>query len=133
MIRPLPFAYAALALAVSASQSARAGEFPAAAHAPECDARNLLAGRMPSAYADIRGNLALVTDGSVAPEGASWDAPAAVKLESRAASITYDLGKPRQVSAIYLQADANDTYKIAGSSDGQPGNFRPLAGMANVV
>jgi spermidine synthase len=131
MIRPLPFAYAALALAVSASQSARAAEPPPPAL--ECDARNLLAGRTPSAYADIRGNLALVTDGTVAPEGAPWDAPAAVKLESRAASITYDLGRPRQLSAIYLQADANDTYKIAGSSDGQPGNFRLLAEMANVV
>jgi spermidine synthase len=88
---------------------------------------------MPSAQQEIRGNAALVTDGTVAQEWTSWDAPAAVKLASPAASITYDLGEPRKVSALYLQADANDTYKIAGSSDGQTGSFRVLAEIANVV
>ena len=124
------FICAGLALAAVAGRSAHAGESPAA---PQCDATDLLAGRMPSAQADIHGNVALVTDGAVASEGASWDAPAAVKLASHAASITYDLGGLRKVSALYVQADANDTYKIAGSSDGQPGSFRVLAEVANVV
>jgi spermidine synthase len=129
--RPTPFfACAGLALAVAAGRISHAGESPAA---PECDTADLLAGRMPSAHADIHGNVALVTDGAVASEGAPWDAPAAVKLASHAASITYDLGGPRKVSALYVQADANDTYKIAGSSDGQPGSFRVLAEVANVV
>jgi spermidine synthase len=129
--RPIPFfGCAGLVLAVAAGLSSYAGESPAASG---CDTADLLAGRMPSAHADIHGNVALVTDGAVASEGAPWDAPAAVKLASHAASITYDLGGPRKVSALYVQADANDTYKIAGSSDGQTGSFRVLAEVANVV
>ena len=135
MIPPLPLACVALALAagVTAGRNARAEDRPAPVQAAECDTTDLLAGRRPYADADVRGNVALVTDGTVAPEGAPWDAPAAVKLVSRAASITYDLGQPRKLSALYLQADANDTYKIAGSSDGQPGSYRVLAQIANVV
>ena len=135
MIRPLPFACVALALAtgVTAGRNAQAEDRPAPVHAAECDTTDLLAGRRPYADADVRGNVALVTDGTVAPEGAPWDAPAAVKLVSRAASITYDLGQPRKLSALYLQADANDTYKIAGSSDGRPESYRVLAQIANVV
>ncbi len=129
------FACAGVALAAGggADRTAHAKEGPAVTGAPECDTRNLLAGRMPSAQVEVSGNVALITDGAVAREGASWDAPAAVKLASQAASITYDLGEPRKVSALYAQADANDTYKIAGSSDGQPGSFRVLAEVANVV
>ena len=111
----LPRAALVLAMGVTAGRSAQAAESPTAARTPECDTTDLLAGRSPYADADVRGNVALVTDGTVAPEGAPWDAPAAVKLVSRAASITYDLGQPRRLSAFYLQADANDTYKIAGS------------------
>jgi spermidine synthase len=128
----LPFACAGLALAVgtAASRNAHAAERPAP---PACDTTDLLAGLLPSAQQGIQGNTSLVTDGAVAAEGASWDAPAAVKLASRAASITYDLGEPRKVSALFLQADANDTYKIAGAIDGPLGNFRALAEVANVV
>ena len=101
--------------------------------APECDSTNLLAGRMPSAHTEISGDAALVTDGIVAPEGDVWDAPTAVKLADSSASITFDLGRPHKLSALYLQADANDTYEIGGSLDGQPGSFRVLADVANVV
>jgi len=124
------FACAGLVLA---GRGAYAEERLALAGAPACDTTDLLAGRVPSAQADVHGNAALVTDGAVASEGAPWDAPAAVKLASHEGAITYDLGEPRKVSALYLQADANDTYKIAGSSDGQPGSFRVLAEVANVV
>ena len=110
----LLFACAVLALAVGAAgRSAHAVERPAAAGAPKCDTANLLAGQMPAAQAEVRGNPALITDGTVAREGTAWDAPAAVTLASHAASITYDLGEPRKLGAFYLQADANDTYKIA--------------------
>jgi len=117
-----------LALALWAGPIARADEQVGA-----CDATNMLAGRMPSILAEVRGDAALVTDGAVAPEGDVWDAPAAVKFASPAASVTYDLGGPHKVGALYLQADANDTYKIAGSLDGQPGSFRTLVEIANVV
>jgi spermidine synthase len=116
------------ALAVGAGPQAHADD-----QANACDATNLLAGRMPSAQAEISGDAALVTDGTVAPEGDVWDAPTAVKLASPSAWITYDLGRPRKVGALVLQADANDTYQIAGSLDGQPGTFKKLAEIANVV
>jgi spermidine synthase len=117
-----------LALALWAGPIARADEQVGA-----CDATNMLAGRMPSALAEIVGDTAMVTDGAVAPEGDVWDAPTAVKFASPAASATYDLGGPHKVGALYLQADANDTYRIAGSLDGLPGSFRTLAEIANVV
>jgi spermidine synthase len=123
----------ALAAAVVAGPGASAQEHPAPAGAPECDASNLLAGLRPSTQVGVSGDTALLTDGAVAPEGDVWDAPSAVKLASQSASITYDLGKPRKLSALYVQADANDTYKITGSLDGQPGTFHMLAEVANVV
>jgi spermidine synthase len=131
--RFLPLACTGLAAALAAGSSAHADVPAAVTRAPACDTTNLLAGRMPSAHTEIGGDSALVTDGIVAPEGDVWDAPTAVNLASPSASITYDLGNPRKVSAIYLQADANDTYKISGSLDGQPGSFRVLADVANVV
>jgi spermidine synthase len=129
--RPLVRAGLVIALSLSAGMDARAVE--QGTTAIECDAENLLASRRPAALAEIVGDVALVTDGAVAPEGDVWDAPTAIKFASPAASLTYDLGGPRKVSALYLQADANDTYKIAGSLDGQPGSFRALAEIANVV
>ena len=41
---------------------------------------NLVAGRMPVMRADAVGNLALLTDGAVANEGAVWDAAPAMKF-----------------------------------------------------
>ena len=54
----------------------------------------------------------------MAPEGAQWDSAPAVILESPAASVTYDLGAIIAVSGVYVQADANDTYRVSGSADG---------------
>ncbi|HVZ72575.1 MAG TPA: discoidin domain-containing protein [Polyangia bacterium] len=109
-----------------------------AAHAedlssPPCGTENLLAGRLPSAQQDMRGNLSLITDESVGPEGAQWDAPVAAVFETGAGSVTYDLGQARPVSAFVFQGDANDTYKIFGSLDGTPGSFKVLAEIENVV
>jgi len=98
-----------------------------------CGTENLIAGKLPSHQEEIHGNAALVTDGAIVPEGALWDGPAAVKLESRAGALIYDLGEPHQVSAFYLQADANDTYTISGSLDNTLGSYRVLAKAANVV
>ena len=80
---------------------------------------------------DVTGNPALVTDGNTVPEGAVWDGPAAIKLEGTAGSLSYDLGKPTPVSAFILQADANDSYKVSGSSDGK--TFNLLVQAANLV
>jgi hypothetical protein len=129
---PAVLAFIALTWVLAAPAAARhdPADKPAAA---ACGVEDLLAGRAPSASALARGNLALITDGAVAPEGAQWDAPVVVTLDSGAAFVTYDLGQPRPISALALQADANDTYKILGSSDGTPASFKLLVEIQNVV
>jgi hypothetical protein len=79
---------------------------------------------LPLQRQDTRGNLYLVSDGAVAPEGAQWDSPVAVVFETPAGSLTYDLGQPLPLSSFYIQADANDSYKIFGSLDGTPASYR---------
>jgi hypothetical protein len=107
--------------------------FPSIATAAPCGTENLLAGKKPSASQAVKGNVGLVTDGTVGPEGADWNAPVTVTLENANASITYDLGEPREVSAIMMQGDANDTYKVTGSLDGSPTSYKLIAEFANVV
>jgi hypothetical protein len=89
-----------------------------------CPAGNLLAGKQPWAWQDIRGSLALATDGEVAPEGAQWNAPLAVELTTAAATLTWDLGAALPLAAAWIQADANDAYTVWGSLDGRA--FRDL-------
>jgi hypothetical protein len=81
----------------------------------------------------VRGNLTLLTDGAVAREGADWEGPAAVILDTAAGSVTFDLGRPTPISAVFVQADANDTYKILGSADGTPGSYKLLAEVEDVL
>src|SRR5689334_11320118 len=68
----------ALAVALAATMAARRvhAEPPAASHA--CGTENLLAGKLPVEAQDVSGVPALVTDGSVGPEGTLWDAPVGV-------------------------------------------------------
>jgi spermidine synthase len=99
----------------------------------ECGDEDLLAGKLPFQSDAVRGSAALVTDGTIAREGSVWDAPTAVVLERGSSSLTYDLGAARSVSAIYVQADANDTYEVAGSFDGTAGSFRLRIELENVV
>src|SRR4051812_30166414 len=98
-----------------------------------CGTENLLAGRVPWQHQDTRGSLFFPTDGAAAPEGAQWDAPVGIILETPAGSLTYDLGQLLPVSAFAVQADANDSYKIFGSADGTPGSFKQLAEVDSVV
>jgi hypothetical protein len=120
---PLIAIFAGLALA----------SLPTAAGAAPCGTENLLAGKKPSASQAIKGDLGLVTDGNVAPEGADWNSSAGVTLENANSSITFDLGEAREISAVVAQADANDTYKVTGSLDGSPGSFRQLVELPYVV
>jgi hypothetical protein len=92
---------------------------------------NLLAGRPPSAWRDIRGVLARATDGEVAPEGAIWDAPLAVQLDTDRAALTWDLGQVVPLEAAWIQADANDSYTVRGSLDGR--TFRDLGRIEPVT
>jgi hypothetical protein len=98
---------------------------------PICGTMSLLAGRRPAQAQDVRGDVGLLTDGALAPEGAQWDAPVAVVFDTGAGSVTYDLGQPTPIGAVYLQADANDSYKIQGSLDGAPGTFKLLVEIDN--
>jgi hypothetical protein len=99
----------------------------------ECTTDNLLARRLPVGRQDARGDLRLVTDGAAGPEGAQWDAPVAVILDTSAGSITYDLGAVRPVSSFLLQADANDTYKIFGADENRTEAFKLLVEIDSVV
>ena len=56
-----------------------------------------------------------------------------VTLETVNSSITYDLGEPTDVSAVVMQGDANDTYKVMGSVDGSPASYKLLVELPNVV
>jgi spermidine synthase len=107
-----------------------AADLPSAAI---CGTQNLIAGKIPWQEQASKGTAALVTDGAVVPEGAIWNVPLALILENGSGSLTYDLGAPVSITALYLQADANDTYKITGSVDGSPGSYKLLAEVANVV
>ena len=134
--RKVGWSLAVVVLFLCAVFRARADAGPAEADAAStsaCGTENLLAGKLPSQQHELRGDSAVVTDGAAGAEGAPWDAPFAVQLDTRAAYLIYDLGQPRSVSAFLLQADANDSYTISGSLDGTPGSFKPLAEAVNVV
>ncbi|HEX2658864.1 MAG TPA: discoidin domain-containing protein, partial [Polyangia bacterium] len=103
----------------------------APARAQTCDTQNLLAGKRPAQWQDLKGDAALVTDGAIGAEGTQWDAPVGVQFDTGAGSLTYDLGQPTPVAGVYLQADANDTYKIMGSLDGTPGSWKMLVEIDN--
>src|SRR6478752_820594 len=111
-------------------------ERPAAAQmsSAECGTSNLIAGRLPSGQQDMHGDARLVTDGKVATEGAQWDTTSVVAfLDTPAGSITWDLGVVRSVSAFFLQADANDSYKVFGATENNPSSFRLLTEIDSVV
>jgi hypothetical protein len=89
-----------------------------------CPGGNLLAGKRPWAWEDLRGRLELATDGEAAPEGAIWNASLALILDTGAATVTWDLGAVTALAAAWIQADANDEYTVWGSTDGR--QFREL-------
>jgi hypothetical protein len=97
-----------------------------------CPAGNLLAHKAPTAWQEVRRELSLLTDETVAPEGAIWDAPLAAILETGASTVTWDLGEVTNIRVLAVQADANDTYNVWGSLDGQTyklmGQIDPAAG-----
>jgi hypothetical protein len=99
-----------------------------------CPAGNLIAGKRPVHWTDIRGGfINRPTDGVVANEGAVWDAPLATVLETGASVLTWDLGQVTPVRAVWVQADANDYYTVWGSADGNRyqdlGRIEPAEGV----
>jgi hypothetical protein len=120
-------------LMVLAAATAVLSFAPPATAEPACGTDNILAGKQPHASLELKGDTKRITDGIAAPEGSAWDAPITVTLASGAGFITYDLGELRTVSAVVMQGDANDVYKITGSADGAAGSFKVLVEVPNVV
>ncbi len=116
----------ACAFVVAAATQARAQEFSAS-----CPSGNLLAGKRAIFWQDIRREPGLVTDGAVSNEGAVWDSPSTIILDTGASTITFDLGAPVNLRALYAQADANDTYHFWGSLDNK--EYRLLGKIEPVV
>ena len=86
---------------------------------PACPEGNLLAHKQPLTWQEVRRELTLLTDETVAPEGAMWDSTPAVILDTGASTVTWDLGEVTNLRSFVLQADANDTYTVWGSLDGK--------------
>ena len=100
----------------------------------DCPAGNLLAGKRPVHWTDIRGGwIDRPTNNVVANEGAVWDAQLATVLETGASVLTWDLGRPVPVRTVWVQADANDYYTLWGSVDGvryqDLGRIEPAEGV----
>ena len=92
---------------------------PASSAVPDsCPATSLLAGLRPSFSQRVEGDAARLTDGQVAPEGAIWNSALAVRMIASATVVTFDFGGERTLRSLLVQADANDTYLVEGSSDG---------------
>jgi len=95
-----------------------------------CPTGNLLAGRKAASWQDTRRDLALLTDETLATEGALWDAAPAVLFDTAASTVTWDLGAATTINALAIQADANDTYTVRGSLDGR--DFRVIGRIGPV-
>lgn len=62
---------------------------------------------------------ARLTDGLAAVEGDFWETRLASRLVSTRSQITFDLGAEQPLACALVQGDNNDTYSLAGSTDGR--------------
>jgi len=106
---------------VAVAPSARAAE---ALLPRTCTTDNLIARKPAGAAPGPARQLWLVTDEAVAHRGSAVGFAVAVVLDTpaRLGHLRFSASR-RWVSAFYVQADANDTYKIFGSLDGTPNSF----------
>jgi hypothetical protein len=65
----------------------------------------------------VRGNVAGLVDGQTPVEGAHWDSPGTVILDTPTSSVTLALPS-RDLTEIWVTADGNDSYTLQGSTDG---------------
>lgn len=92
--------------------------FGSLSHAQDtrCTDANLLSGRRP-----LEGNVVRpekLTDGRVPVDGSPFDGPESAVLVAARPRITFDLGAVREIRALYLLADNNETYLVSISNDG---------------
>lgn len=81
------------------------------------DSANLLEGLKARASRHVR-CAACLTDGTAAPDGGYWKTEGTAVFERPEGFVEYDLGSVRRIRAAWVQGDNNDSYQIAGSSDG---------------
>ena len=86
---------------------------PAAVAQPD----NLLVGRKPL-HSDGVKNAVRLTDGMLTNEGDEWLTDLTARFSSSRSFVEYDLGQPRPLTCVMVQADNNDVYFMAGSLDG---------------
>lgn len=86
--------------------------------AAACPPGNLLQRAELTRWLDTEHATALLTDNTVVPEGAGWVSQAVVFV-SAAGSLTFDLGALQPIRAVYLQADAADSFGLRLSRDGK--------------
>jgi hypothetical protein len=94
-----------------------------ATQADECPDGNLILGARVAGVG-TRGHARVLADQYLPPEGTPWDSTLAVALADPAASVTVDLGAIRPITALAIQADADDSYLIEGSTNGS--RFSPV-------
>jgi hypothetical protein len=88
-----------------------------------CPEGNLLAHRLPRSSRGVTAPERL-TDGVLAPEGASVTSVDASRMTGVRPYVEWDLGEPVQITAAAVQADNNDVYRITTSVDGK--HYEPL-------
>ncbi|MCC6522551.1 MAG: discoidin domain-containing protein, partial [Polyangiaceae bacterium] len=106
-------AFAAFA-ALAGSLGCASGALAPLAEGPPGD---LLFGRAPFEVVGTR-RADRLTDGRAVPDGDGWDTDRTARLLDAHASVTWDLGEPMPVVAVWLQGDNNDRYTLSGSLDG---------------
>lgn len=66
---------------------------------------------------ETRGNAGELSSPSLPDDGAAWNSPEALVLTSPRSAIILDLGGPRTISFMLIQADNNDSYILESSLD----------------
>ncbi len=89
----------------------------APALAQDCPSGNLLAGKAPSSQTGVN-NATRLTDGAMAGEGEPWNTELSSVFGGPQSSVTYDLGRVTEITAVDLQGDNNDDYVVELSEDG---------------
>lgn len=85
--------------------------------AGDCDASNLVEGAGVEANGRVRGRLERLVDGKLPREGTLWLDNDALRLQDRKGNWVIDLGRPRSIRYLLLQADHNDDYVLEYSVD----------------
>lgn len=98
---------------------------------PPCPPGNLLANARVSDSLDVVGTTRLIVDSTVVAEGAGWDASNAIRFDTVAGSLTFDLGAPMRIASAYVQGDAHSTFSLQLSDDGT--TFREIWRVPNAV